>query len=44
MSSIDDTVLLLGIVDVDDSLANRLLRNNGIDPTEIRCLLIGDQR
>jgi ATP-dependent Clp protease ATP-binding subunit ClpA len=42
--SIEPTVLLLGIVDVDDSLANRLLRDNGIDPTEIRGLLAGNHR
>lgn len=44
MSSIEPTVLLLGIVEVEDSLANRLLRDNGIDPTEIRGLLVADHR
>ena len=29
---IEPAMLLLGIVEVEDALANRLLRNNGIDP------------
>jgi ATP-dependent Clp protease ATP-binding subunit ClpA len=37
---IDPTLLLLGVVEVEDALANQLLRANGIDPDNIRALLV----
>jgi Clp amino terminal domain, pathogenicity island component len=37
-------MLLLGIVEVEGALANRLLHDNGIDPAEIRGLLVGNGR
>jgi ATP-dependent Clp protease ATP-binding subunit ClpA len=40
LSLIEPSVLLLGVVEVEDALANRLLRANGIDPFEIRGLLV----
>jgi ATP-dependent Clp protease ATP-binding subunit ClpA len=39
---IEPATLLLGVVEVEDALANRLLRDNGIDPDEIRGILIAD--
>ncbi len=38
---IDPAGLLLGMVEVEDALANRLLRDSGVDPQEIRDVLIG---
>jgi ATP-dependent Clp protease ATP-binding subunit ClpA len=40
--AIDPASLLLGIVEVEDALANRLLRDNGIDPEQIRGMLVSD--
>jgi ATP-dependent Clp protease ATP-binding subunit ClpA len=40
--AIDPASLLLGIVEVEDALANRLLRDNGIDPEQIRGMLVTD--
>jgi len=40
--AIDPATLLLGIVEVEDALANRLLRDNGIDPEQIRGMLVSD--
>ena len=37
--AIRPSLLLLGIVEVEDALANRLLRENGVDPDGIRALL-----
>lgn len=39
--SIDPAGLLLGMVDVEDALANRLLREHGVDPQRIRKILVG---
>ena len=39
---IDPATLLLGIVEVEGALANRLLRDNGVDPEEIRGILVSD--
>jgi ATP-dependent Clp protease ATP-binding subunit ClpA len=41
LSEIDPAALLLGIVEVEDALANRLLRDNGIDPQKLRGMLVG---
>lgn len=38
-SLIDPASLLLGIVMVEDALANRLLRNTGVEPDDIRAVL-----
>ena len=40
---IDPTSLLLGILDLEDALANRLLRDNGVDPDDIRNALFRDR-
>jgi hypothetical protein len=40
--TIDPPTLLLGIVEVEDALANRLLRDNGIDPEQIRGMLVSE--
>jgi ATP-dependent Clp protease ATP-binding subunit ClpA len=40
---IDPAGLLCGIVEVEDALANRLLRNNGVDPDDIRNALLRDR-
>lgn len=40
--SIMPCVLLLGIVEVEDAMANRLLRHEGIDPRSIRMLLVAE--
>jgi len=37
---IDPACLLLGIVEVQDALANHLLRDNGVDPDNIRNVLV----
>ena len=37
--AIDPTGLLLGMVEVEDALSNRLLRDAGIDPSEVRRVL-----
>lgn len=39
---IDPALLLLGIVEVEDALANRLLRDNGVDPEAIKAILGGN--
>jgi ATP-dependent Clp protease ATP-binding subunit ClpA len=36
---IDPISLLFGIVDLEDALANRLLRENGVDPDHIRTIV-----
>ena len=41
LRSIDPAALLLGMVEVEDAMANRLLRDGGIDPDEIRSILAG---
>lgn len=38
-SAIRPSLLLLGIVEVEDAVANRLLRENGVDPDGVRALL-----
>lgn len=38
--AIDPTGLMLGMVEVEDALANWLLRNAGIDPSEVRRVLL----
>lgn len=38
--AIDPAGLLLGMVDVEDALSNRLLRDAGIDPSEVRRVLL----
>jgi ATP-dependent Clp protease ATP-binding subunit ClpA len=40
---IDPACLLLGIVEVEEALANRLLLENGVDPDDIREALISRQ-
>lgn len=42
-SAIRPSLLLLGIVEVDDALANRLLRENGVDPDGVRALLTSER-
>ena len=42
MPLIEPAMLLLGIVEVEDALANRLLRDNGIDPQEIQGILVSN--
>jgi hypothetical protein len=37
-------MLLLGLVEVEGALANRLLRDNGIDPQEIQGILASNGR
>jgi len=37
---IDPAALLLGMVDVEDALSNRLLRKAGIDPADLRRALL----
>jgi ATP-dependent Clp protease ATP-binding subunit ClpA len=44
MPLIEPAMLLLGLVEVEGALANRLLRDNGIDPQEIQGLLAGNGR
>jgi ATP-dependent Clp protease ATP-binding subunit ClpA len=39
-SAIDPAGLLLGMVEVEDALSNRLLRDAGIDPSEVRRVLL----
>jgi ATP-dependent Clp protease ATP-binding subunit ClpA len=39
-SAIDPTGLLLGMVEVEDALSNRLLRDAGVDPSEVRRVLL----
>ena len=34
--TIDPAGLLLGMVEVEDALSNRLLRDTGVDPSEVR--------
>jgi ATP-dependent Clp protease ATP-binding subunit ClpA len=41
MPLIEPVMLLLGMVEVEDALANRLLRDNGIHPQEIQGILAG---
>jgi ATP-dependent Clp protease ATP-binding subunit ClpA len=38
--AIDPAGLLLGMVEVEDALSNRLLRDAGIDPSEVRRVLL----
>jgi len=38
--AIDPACLLLGMVEVEDALSNRLLRDAGIDPSEVRRVLL----
>lgn len=42
LPAIDPATLLLGVLEVEDALANRLLRDNGIDPEQIRGILVSD--
>jgi Clp amino terminal domain, pathogenicity island component len=40
---IDPACLLLGVVEVEGALANRLLFENGVDPDDIREVLVSRQ-
>jgi ATP-dependent Clp protease ATP-binding subunit ClpA len=39
-AAIDPASLLLGMVEVEDALSNRLLRDAGVDPAEVRQVLL----
>ena len=39
--AIDPAGLLLGMIEVEDAVSNRVLRDAGIEPSRIRSLLIG---
>ena len=39
-STIDPATLLIGMIDVEDALSNRLLRDIGVDPEELRQALL----